>query len=144
VTLEKYQELRQRLETAKLSESADRTGTINFQVIEPPSVQLEPVSPKRTLFLLAVFLFAFGAALALAYGMNLLRPVFVSASRLAHVTGLTVLGGIGHMVSPEARSRKRREVILFAGAAAVLVLMFMTLVMFSTYDSGRLLEQLHS
>ena len=37
VTRTQYQQLVQRLETAKLSESADRTGIVNFQIIEPPS-----------------------------------------------------------------------------------------------------------
>ncbi len=144
VTRAQYQQLLQRLETAKLSESADRTGIVNFQIIEPPTLQLEPVSPKRVLLLSTIFVFGVAAAAVLAYGMNFFRPVFVSTKRLAEVTGLNVLGSIGRLGSNESRARRHREVVWFAGASAVLLVVFMVVVVLSNYNGGRLLEQLHS
>jgi hypothetical protein len=132
----------QRLETAKLSESADRTGIVNFQIIEPPAVKFEPVSPKRTILLIGVLILGIGAAAALAYGANLLRPVFVSTQRLAQSTGVAVLGAVGHSAFEMDRARTRKDYLLFAAASLSLVGAFIVVTAFTLYDGGRLFEQL--
>jgi polysaccharide chain length determinant protein (PEP-CTERM system associated) len=142
VTRAQYQQLVQRLETAKLSESADRTGIVNFQIIEPPAVKFEPVSPKRTILLAGVLILGLGAAIALAYGANLLRPVFVSSQRLALSTGVAVLGAIGHSAFETDRVRTRKDYLLFAAASLSLFGAFVIVTGFTLYDGGRLFEQL--
>ena len=144
VTRANYQQLLQRLETAKLSESADKTGIVNFQIIEPPAVQLEPVSPKRAILLVGVFIFGVAAAAAAAYGLNFFRPVFVSANRLSQVVGLTVIGSIGHLSSGDSRGRKRRDVFVYGGALAMLALVLVVLIAIGGYDGGRLFEKFQS
>jgi polysaccharide chain length determinant protein (PEP-CTERM system associated) len=48
INKENYQELVQRLESAKISERADEAGdNLKFRVVEPPKVPLFPVGPKR-------------------------------------------------------------------------------------------------
>lgn len=68
---QKYQELLERQEAAKLSEEMDDTQqTIRFRVIDPPYVTEEPVSPNRALLSLGLLLvstiFGVGAAFARA------------------------------------------------------------------------------
>ena len=46
VTRSQYLELVKRRETATLSEDADRTGTVKFDVIDPPTVSAGPVAPR--------------------------------------------------------------------------------------------------
>lgn len=144
VTKAQYQQLAQRLETAQLSESADRTGTVNFQIIEPPAVELEPVSPKRVLLLIAVFVVGVGAGLAAAFGMSLLNPVFVSVRSMEGRTGLQVLGSIATAESSEFAGKKRRLTLAFAASVTLLVITFGAVAILSTADGGRVLEQLLS
>ena len=47
VTRAQYQELTKRLQTAKLTEDAAKTGVVTFQVIDPPVAAFEPVAPDR-------------------------------------------------------------------------------------------------
>ena len=94
VTRQKYLELVQRRETATLSEQADRTGTVKFDVIDPPAAPLEPVSPNRPRMLAAVLLVGFSMGGALAWLLNQLRPVFATVRSLTEVTGLPVLATI--------------------------------------------------
>lgn len=138
VTRAQYQQLLQRLETAKLSESADQTGTVNFQVIDPPTVQLEPVSPKRSILLVGVLLFGLGVGVALAYGMNLLHPVFQSTRGIESAIGLAVYGVVSQMNDPQQSARMRRAHILFSGAAVLLIVAYLGVSMLSAGDGGML------
>jgi polysaccharide chain length determinant protein (PEP-CTERM system associated) len=142
VTKSQYQQLLQRLETAQLSESADKTGTVNFQIIEPPMVQLEPVAPKRTIMLIAVLILGIGTSLAAAYGMNLLKPVYMSAESLEQGTGLTVLGSIMHAPADADVVRSRTAKLWLVCGAALLLVAFIAVYVVSTADGGRFLEQL--
>ncbi len=121
VTHAEYQQLVQRLETAKLSEQADRTGVVNFKIIEPPTVPYEPIAPNRLLMMAAVLLAGLGAGVALAYGLNLIRPVFQNSRSLAEITGLPVLGVVSRTWMQKYRVSARRGMVLLAGGFALLV-----------------------
>src|SRR4030095_1096747 len=79
ITRTRYRELVERRETAKLSESAERQGSVKFQIIDPPSVGLKPVAPQRVLLLIGVLFAALLAGAALAYALNQTRPVYQNA-----------------------------------------------------------------
>lgn len=95
-----YTALVDRLEKARLGGEADATGSVRFEVIDAPAADFRPVSPKRTLLLLAVFMAAVAAGAGVAYLLTLLKPVFHSTKQLGAVTGAAVLG----MVSYSARN----------------------------------------
>ncbi|HKE93638.1 MAG TPA: XrtA system polysaccharide chain length determinant [Povalibacter sp.] len=124
VTRTEYQQLLQRLETAKLSQDADRTGVVKFQIIDPPSVGLEPVAPKRALMLLAVLLMGMGAGLGTAYLLNSLRPVFQNARSLSEVIGLPVLGAVSQTWVERHHAQARLRLMAYSSAVVVLVLAF--------------------
>ncbi len=71
-----YNELVSRLDRARISEQAEQTGVVRFEVIDPPSVSIEPVAPNRPR------LICHGAGRRpcgrrrLAFVLNQLRPVF--------------------------------------------------------------------
>ncbi len=92
VTHAEYQQLVQRLQQAKLSDDASKTGVVNFKIIEPPSVPLDPIAPNRPLMVIAVLFLGIGAGIALAYGLNFIRPVFQNSRSLGELTNLPVLG----------------------------------------------------
>lgn len=124
VTRQQYLELVQRRETATISEQADRTGTVKFQIIDPPAADFRPVAPNRPLLLAAVLLLGLGAGGGLTWLMNQVRPVFQSARRLAEVTGLQVLAAISRTFEEQHRRERKQELLRFAMATVALVVLY--------------------
>jgi polysaccharide chain length determinant protein (PEP-CTERM system associated) len=124
VTRTQYQELVQRLETAKLSEDAQRTGVVSFQVIDPPAALIEPVAPNRMLLLLGVFLLSIGAGVGTAYLVNMIRPVFYDERTLSEQLGLPVLGAVSHAWVEQTKVRERTQLIAFSMGGALLAVVF--------------------
>ena len=123
VTRAQYQALLERLERARLGEEASATGTVSFEVIEPPTAAFVPVAPNRPLLIAATLLLSLAAGGAAAYLMHLLRPVFTSTRQLSAVTGLPVLGSISMTWLEKYRAVEHRGVVLYAGAAVALVVL---------------------
>lgn len=124
VTHTQYLALVQRLETAKISENADETGTVKFQIIDPPRVPLRPVAPNRPMLFTGVLLLGLGAAFGCAFLMNRSRAVFDTSRSLAEKTGLPVIGSVSRIwLAPQLRAR-RRDVLLFSGGASAVFVVF--------------------
>jgi len=124
VTRQKYLELVQRRETATLSEQADRTGTVKFQVIEPPSAAHEPVAPNRPRLLLMVLFAGLAAGAGGAWLLNQLKPVFHSVRSLTEVTGLPVLAAVSRTWLDRHRQQRTAEVLRFSAATLLLFVTF--------------------
>ncbi len=124
VTRQKYLELVERRETASLTEQADRTGTVKFEIIEPPAAPLDPVAPNRPLLLAGVLFAGLAVGGALAWGLSLLRPVFHSVSALTALTGLPVLAAISRTWEERHRQLRRTELLRVAAAMALLLVVF--------------------
>lgn len=120
VTKQAYTRLVDRLEKARISEQAEETGSVRFEIIDPPAAPFEPVSPKRTMLLLGVFAAALGLGGGLAYVMNLIRPVFNTPKALSEVTGLPVLGAVSRTGLESLQLQKRMSLIRFSAAAVLL------------------------
>jgi polysaccharide chain length determinant protein (PEP-CTERM system associated) len=108
VTKASYTSLLDRLEKSRLGQEANTSGSVNFDVIEPPNASFAPISPKRSLLVLGVLLGAMVAGGGVAFLLHTLRPVFTSARDLGDFTGLTVLGAVS-MAWVETQSRARRN-----------------------------------
>jgi polysaccharide chain length determinant protein (PEP-CTERM system associated) len=131
VTKTQYEALVDRLQRARLSESAEETGVVSFKVLEPPAASLAPVGPNRHLMLMVVLLGAIGAGGAFAYVMHQMNPVFANPSALAEITKLPVLGtvSIGRI---EAHVAMLRGSALRLGTAfGCLLAVFAVIMMFS-------------
>lgn len=124
VTRQKYLELVQRRETANLSKDADRTGTVKFEVIDPPAAPLEPISPNRPVLLAMVLLAGLGVAAVVSWLLNQLRPVFHSVTSLAEITGRPVIAAVSRTWLDRHREQRRRELLKFGTAAAMLLVGF--------------------
>ncbi|WP_129645560.1 XrtA system polysaccharide chain length determinant [Peristeroidobacter agariperforans] len=125
VTKQAYNRLVDRLEKARISEQAEETGSVRFEIIDPPAAPFEPVSPKRTMLLLGVLAAALGAGAGLAYVMNMLRPVFNTSKSLAEFTGLPVLGAVSVTALEQLQLQKRMSLIRFSTAGALLGIAFL-------------------
>jgi protein tyrosine kinase modulator len=124
VTRQRYLELVQRLETANISERADKTGTVKFEIIEPPAAPLEPVAPNRPILFAFVLVVGLGSGAALAWLLNQLKPVFHTARSLAEITGLPVLAAVSRTWVDRHRQQRRMELLKFCTAAALLIFAF--------------------
>jgi polysaccharide chain length determinant protein (PEP-CTERM system associated) len=122
VTRSQYQALLERLERARLGEEAEATGIVRFETIDPPSAAFAPIAPNRPMLIAAALIAALGAGGALAYLLHLLKPVFMSARHLSEATGLPVLGVVSMTWLEKYRASERRDIAVYAGAAAALVI----------------------
>jgi polysaccharide chain length determinant protein (PEP-CTERM system associated) len=144
ITRSRYQDLVERRETAKLSESAEKQGVVKFQIIDPPQVNFEPVAPKRIPMLLAVLVVGLGVGGALAYLLNQLRPVYQNVRVLSESTGLPVLGYVSRTLLGSQRSAMSRARVAFGAVVVMLVVVCGAAVVFSDSVVGltqRLLGQ---
>ena len=132
VTRTQYQQLVQRLETAKLSEDAARTGVVSFQVIEPPATLPDPVAPNRAVLMAGVLALALGAALGAAYLLNQIRPVFYDVRTLGEVLGLPVLGPLSQVWIDRGKLRERSQLAVFSVGGALLFIVFALMLVLRT------------
>lgn len=121
VTRAQHRALIERLERARVSEDAEETGVIRFEVIEPPTASFGPVAPNRKLLIIATLFLAMGAGVGLAYVLHMTRPVFNNVRQLHEATGLPVLGMVSMTWLDRYRAASRRGFFVYAGAAAALV-----------------------
>jgi polysaccharide chain length determinant protein (PEP-CTERM system associated) len=136
VNKQQYQELVQRRETAALSENADRSGTVKFEIIDPPAAALEPISPNRPLLLTGVLCAGLGLAGVLAWLLNQLHPVFHSLKTLTAATGLPVLAAVSRTWGERHRAVRKQELLRYSAVAALLVVVFVVVLTFQ--NSGAL------
>ena len=141
VTKAQYNSLLDRLEKAKLSDDAQQTGIVRFEIIDPPTSPLEPVAPKRPLLMTIVLLIALGGAIGIAMLLSQLRPVFTNTRALTELTGLPVLGSVTMTWPDRARAELRRGVLLVAGGSGALIALFAIVVMLHE-PGARLLHQM--
>jgi polysaccharide chain length determinant protein (PEP-CTERM system associated) len=123
VTHTQYQALVERLSRAKLSDKADATGVVRFEVVDPPTTDPEPVFPKRGRLILAVLVGGLGAGLGLAWLMSQLRPVFTSTRQLTELTQVPVLGSVSMTWLERHRAVARRSLWAYSLGAALLVVL---------------------
>ena len=111
-----------RLNRARLSDKADATGVVRFEIVDPPTGSDQPVSPDRMRLILTVLLGGFAAGVGVAYVMHQLRPVFTSTRQLAEFTQLPVLGSISMTWLERHKAEGRRAVWTYSAATGCLVL----------------------
>lgn len=119
-----YNELVSRLDRAKISEEAEQTGVIRFEVIDPPNVNIEPVAPNRPRLIAMVLFAGLFAGAGLTFLLNQMKPVFDNVRTLGDVTGLPVLGAVSRTWRERHRAERKMEVIRLGAACAALLVVF--------------------
>lgn len=120
VTKANYTALVERLEKSRLGEEATTSGSIRFDVIEPPSAPFSPTAPKRSLLIVGVFVAALAAGGGVAFLLHQLRPVFTSARSLAEFTGLQVLGAVSMAWLDQQQAKRYRSYWRYSAMVAAL------------------------
>lgn len=139
VTQAQYNALLTRLEQARVSESAQQTGIVDFQIVDPPTSPFQPVFPPRPLLLAAVLLFSIAAGAGVAWLMCKMRPVFFHGRNLSEMTGLPVIGVISLAWVERHRAQLRGDYLRFAAVATLLVVL--TALVTLIHDTGARLAQ---
>lgn len=104
-----YEELLARREALQLAGAARTDGNpMRLEVVEPPTVPIQPVGPNRLLFSTGVLAAGLGAGLALMLLLVTLDSGFYTIHDLRSI-GLPVLGGVSSAATPPRR--------ILAGAA---------------------------
>ena len=135
VIKQQYESLLSRLESAKLSASADKGGdNVKFKVIDPPYVPIEPASPKRALLMLAALGAGIVGGIGLMFLLYMLRPVFITTAELNEHLGLPVLGAVKIRWSNAQREKLKFELTKFLVVAGCLIIIFGFALFFK--DSG--------
>jgi len=121
-----YDTLVERLESARISESAEQSAdNVKFRVIEPPIVPINPSGPDRTALNTMVLLAAFGVGIGLAVLLAQLRPTFTTRDLLQQVTGVPVIGTITTAVQGRLMPWYRRQGAMVGAAAGLLLFAFL-------------------
>ena len=133
-----YDTLVERLESARISESAEQSSeNVKFRVIEPPIVPFKPSGPERAILNTMVLLAAIGAGLGLAVLLAQLRPTFTTRDLLQRVTGIPVLGSISAAVQETLVPWYRRQGVMVGAAVSLLLVVFLlNLILTSTLRSA--------
>ncbi len=136
-----YQTLRQRLEVAELSESAEQSDEVKFRIIDPPTMPISPTAPNRSLLIGVVLLVGLGAGGAAAFLRNQLLPVFSDAHFLRQMTGVPILGSVQKLQTADARQRRATQLATFGVALFALFGVFVAVFLFQNAGS-RLIQSL--
>jgi polysaccharide chain length determinant protein (PEP-CTERM system associated) len=123
-----YAALVERLEKARLGGEADATGSVRFDIIDPPTADFNPVSPKRSMLLATVLLAALGGGGGLAYLITMSKPVFHNSKQLAALTGIPVLGVVSATRVAGKRPSMRREYLTYSLACSTFVVALVVVV----------------
>jgi polysaccharide chain length determinant protein (PEP-CTERM system associated) len=126
-----YTALLESYEKARLGERADTAGSVRFQVVEPPTVGYKPVSPRRPRLLTEILLAALAAGGFLASWLDRTRPVVGSASGLAQLTGVAILGVVGTAFPTRAKELLRLERRQVSMAVACVIVAFLVALLLS-------------
>ncbi|WP_166039282.1 XrtA system polysaccharide chain length determinant [Sphingosinicella sp. YJ22] len=102
------------------SDMQTQASAMVVRVVEAPRAPSGPTSPNRPLFLTIVLVLAVGAGIAAAFLKGQLQTTFPTATRLAAVTGLPVLGAVGEVVGRAERTRRRQRLVWLAGSGGAL------------------------
>lgn len=116
VTKEQYTALLTRLEKANVTDRAEDTGIVKFEVIDPPSADFRPVSPNRMALSLIILLVSAVLGLGLAFLLAYVRPSVAGVRGLARVTGLPIIGTISRVDSQVKRTADMADRRRFAYA----------------------------
>jgi protein tyrosine kinase modulator len=120
---------------AKLSDKADATGVVRFEVVDPPTGKDEPVSPNRLSLIFLVLAGGLGAGIGVAFLLHQLRPVFTSTRQLTDMTQLPVLGSV-NMTWPERhKAANRRAIWAYSFGAAALVALALLVLLTDDFTS---------
>lgn len=125
-----YQQLVERLERAKVTDNATRSGIVRFDVLDPPRADVKPAWPNRPLLMAVVLVLGLFGGVVAALVPAVMHPTFSDPATLSRVTELPVLGSVS-AIRPEGHGAvlalQVRRIATAAGALLVMGVAFIAL-----------------
>jgi len=120
----RYQEIRAKQLQAQIAQELEKDSKgERFEIIEPPILPQEPVSPNRPAILFLSFVLALGCGIGYAAVAESLDDAVHGGKSLAFTLGAAPLAVIPYLeTDTEASRRKRRMATKATAAAAAIVL----------------------
>ncbi|MFQ5686360.1 MAG: XrtA system polysaccharide chain length determinant [Candidatus Scalindua sp.] len=110
-----YDSLVQRRASAQISRDAEQTANESqFNVIEPPTIPLNPVSPNRFVFTTFVLLLGIAGGIGVAFIIEQIKPAFYTQKQVEETFNLPVLGSISMFWSDKELIKRRREIVAYS------------------------------
>ncbi|MBM4197423.1 MAG: chain length-determining protein [Gammaproteobacteria bacterium] len=137
VTKNQYDELLQRVESARLSEDAEQSkDDVTFRVFDPPTVPALPIGPNRPLLLTGVLVLAFAAAIGVALALNVTQPVFYLGSELQRRFAIQVIGTVRIARTGAEQAVERKSGYLVVGGLGGIVVAYLIVLAFWNATTG--------
>ena len=128
VLKEQYDKLLRDREALRLRGQVENEhNAVKFEVIDPPTTPREPAAPNRPLMLAGVLIAGLGAGFGAAFALGRLRGTFATTAELERALGLPVLGAVTLALTHSALAERRRQIKLFCGGLAGLVVVLLAL-----------------
>jgi polysaccharide chain length determinant protein (PEP-CTERM system associated) len=144
ITKQRYRALVERRESANLAQNVGQSiSDVNFRVIDPPVIPIQPSGPRRMLLLAGVLLLALAMALVWSFARYMLQPTFIDINQVRDKTGLPTLGAVGLYLSPEHKIQRRIQLASFVLVACLLVLVCAGVLIFN-HEGTELVKKLIS
>jgi len=125
ITKERYLDLVERRESAKLAQSAGQsTSDIKFRVIDPPVIPTRASGPPRLIYLAAVLVVSFGMGVAWSFLRFMLEPTYFDLKQVSERTGIPLLGTVSLYLSPEHLKKRKVQLVSFLSATGLLIVVF--------------------
>lgn len=122
---DRYQEFLSRKQDLQLSiDVTDSSESVSLRIVEQPNLPTRPSGPPRLLFMSGMLVFALMTGVGFALVLSVLRPVVLTVDQLRMQFDLNVLGNVSRSLSEEETRQRSMELLMFAGATALLFLVF--------------------
>jgi hypothetical protein len=128
VTRAQYTALVERLDRARLSDEAEQTGIVRFEVVDPPTAAFSPVAPNRPRLMLMILAAGLAAGVGIAYLLLQLKPVFSTSRQLSEITGFPVLGMVSMTWLDKHKLLARKGMFVYASIAGLLLAVSLVMV----------------
>ena len=132
ITRERYLDLVERRESARLSQEVGQSGSnINFRIIDPARIPAKPSGPNRLLLLTMVMFAAIAAGLGWGFLRYLMQPTFIDTSQIKEKIGLPVLGSVGLYLTTMHKRRRQLQFTLFTMVFLLLTGLYVSVMLFN-------------
>lgn len=129
ITKNKYEELLSRREAIELSQRAEASQQeVQFKIIEPPFVPLQPSGPPRVLFYTMVLLVGIALGVFMAFVRSQISPVVTSALQLKTIADYPVFGLVSHTQKAQLQQQTKKHLLYFLLLSGLLMFSYCLLV----------------
>lgn len=109
-------------EKASISQEVeDKTTAVEFRIIDPPTVPIDPAAPNRLLLSTMVLLLGLGAGVGVAFLLSQLRPTVDSIRMLEELTGRVDLVTVSDHATETSQRARRRAIVSYSLVTVALV-----------------------